>query len=123
MKDTEIEMLEAGPALDALVAEKVMGLELTNYNPIGIRKGGWVLPIPNYSNDIAAAWEVVQKLDLLCGAVMLRRNLDSTVTNYVGTWEVLEIEHELQHVVAVGTTAPLAICRAALKLMEDDDGR
>lgn len=74
--------MDAGRELDALVAEKVMGLEVKPYEKL---KGSdipeyfgtlWVpsadqnrgtpyqqwLPLPHYSTSIAAAWEVVEKL-------------------------------------------------------------
>ena len=75
MSEDEIRQMEAGRALDALVAEKIFHIEvelrpLTNH-------GGYLVPedwypagalchpakaIPHYSTDIAAAWEVVEKV-------------------------------------------------------------
>lgn len=74
---TEIDALEAGRELDALVAEKVMGwqvIETDDCNGIDnywLSKDGqhvWLLPhdfeaaLPSYSTDIAAAWAVVEKM-------------------------------------------------------------
>lgn len=78
--------MKPGRELDALVATKVMGwdcdvrwMEITDYNPktrighaidaAGVEKGGvcdersTVRPVPHYSTDIAAAWQVVDKFE------------------------------------------------------------
>ena len=65
--------MRPGRELDALVAEKVLSLEVVKN-----KKGGWSLgppdyydsygemilfnPLPSYSEDIAAAWEVLEKI-------------------------------------------------------------
>ncbi len=63
--------MQAGRALDALVAEKVMGLMLDRAGdrPMVVHSwghGGWPLPefeeVPRYSTDTAAAWLVVAHL-------------------------------------------------------------
>ena len=52
--------------LDALVAEKVFGELIwpaTEARNVGIKRGKFHWdPLPAYSTDIAAAWEVVEKL-------------------------------------------------------------
>lgn len=108
----DAETIPAGRELDALVAEKVMGFEVTNYEPIGIRKGGWILPIPNYSTEIKDAWEVVEKLNLFEKYLLAK----SDVNWCIGGDFSRELSFEEQ-AIASGNTAPLAICRAALKVM------
>lgn len=53
--------------LDALVAEKVMGWELIGIAPSGGRVVHsprlWEKELPHYSSDIAAAWQVVEKME------------------------------------------------------------
>lgn len=110
--------LTAGPQMDALVAEQVMGW--------GRSKGGLYRPggdpknirdyrdVPRYSTDIAAAWLVVEKLiadgwfpDVQFNdwgteswhATLMRRTDDERADGYHG---------------AQAASAPLAICRAAL---------
>ena len=75
MNRDEILDMEPSRELDALVAEKVMGWETVN-NKAGIPVSGfdWVghnpktqsstvwSYVPDYSTDISAAWEVVEKL-------------------------------------------------------------
>lgn len=57
--------------LDAVVAEKVMGWFVTNYWAAGVPRQGLAAPkgtildidqYPAYSSDIAAAWQVVEKM-------------------------------------------------------------
>jgi hypothetical protein len=109
--------------IDALVAEHVMGW--VNITPFGddiwgnptdgrtfMGQGQVGGPIPRYSTDIAAAWEVVEKLGiqfyLHCD---LRRGS-------AGDWMVFDSAASVDccEPLATAETAPLAICLAALKL-------
>jgi hypothetical protein len=114
--------LPAGRELDAVVAEAVMGWTITN------RRDSWgnrivegpfdgcdcgshcvADTIPEYSTSIGAAWEVVGKLDLLgsrgpLGGLALLKSGD--------LWE---LQDEAHITYTQAETAPLAICRAALK--------
>ncbi len=94
----DIDKLEAGPELDALVAEKVMGME---------PDGPWAPP--KYSTDIAAAWEVLM---VLVGRIPepIGIIIDKQGQFFVVKGEQCDLED-----VASASTAPLAICRAALK--------
>ena len=59
---------EAGRELDALVAERVMGLTLGTVGTQLYYEGNGSLEIlPRYSTDIAAAWEVVEKMHVVHG--------------------------------------------------------
>ena len=128
--------LPAGRELDALVAEKVMGWRITAWNdgePWGNRE---VFPPfepingipadcdcishseagepPHYSTDIAAAWEVVEKL--WDEDFHVQFQLVHQVT--AGKWRVEFPTRKVPHhnyVFAHADTASLAICRAALK--------
>jgi len=77
MTHNEVLAMKPGRELDALVAEKVMGwVEFSPIDPtidFGVHgkyrwnyakdpKDGKQKPIPWYSEDIAAAWEVVEKM-------------------------------------------------------------
>ena len=100
--------LKAGRELDALVAEKVMGLP-------GAAVGGWYNPNlldgpPPYSTDIAAAWEVVEKLLELGWHVDIEDGW--CVIVYGGRDGKADSEME------VGETAPEAICLAALEAVK-----
>lgn len=107
----DIDKLEAGPELDALVAEKVMGWNVHFVEP-ELRNGRehWRDPVHNTlylpsqwcpSGDIAAAWEVVEKV--VPGPQGFNLYLSSA-------WQA-----SFAGGTAVARTAPLAICRAALK--------
>lgn len=126
-----VDDLVAGPELDALVAEKVMGW--TRHYPIQEEDGGasdfdsdWFedpkgnpSDVPNYSEDIAAAWAVVEKMRPL--------NVDLTNHARAERWccvffdrdggsdgFIPELKGRFQEY-TVAAAAPLAICRAALK--------
>lgn len=104
--------------LDVLIAEKVMGW--TEIEPddrdafIGIepREGACFWAVPYYSTDIAAAWQVVDKLKHFT----LRRKGDSWTVEY------RDCQNPMDHMVVndccasmTAETAPLAICLAALR--------
>jgi len=101
--------MKPGRELDALIAEKVFGLEVEWKEGFGSKE---VFPvsrltaIPEYSTDIAAAWLVVEKL----------KGREPSIA-YEGEkygWEVsLTINHEIFCI--YGKSAPHAICLAALK--------
>ena len=97
--------MKAGRELDALVAEKVMGLTEEDWiaGPTG-------LPRP-YSTDIAAAWEVVEKLRGTHRPFLLSHDFQDGFMKWpvviVGFGAV--VVHEGQY------GAPHAICLAALK--------
>ena len=91
-----IDKLEAGPELDALIAE-MMGL-----------------PVQNFSTDIAAAWivvnEIIRRVGL--GWFCLRNECD---TKYKPSMSGYSCDFGDYGARAEAQTAPLAICRAALK--------
>ena len=113
--------------LDAQVAEKVMRL----YDVHKAGKGEWLqhegcfafvgervyrddkgffTKLPYYSTDIAAAWEVMEKLLWWWGDVDLRSNSPKWECGWEGDGGIWD------H--ATADTAPEAICRAALKARE-----
>jgi hypothetical protein len=118
MTKDEILSMEAGEKMDALIAEKVMGIDLSQicdgdmYDEDGdhwsctscSETGGWgtdfehTISPKHYSTYIAAAWKVVEKLEL-------------SVVPYLGLvkWHAAN-----EKVIAFAAAAPLAICRAAL---------
>lgn len=103
--------LKPGRELDALIAHKVMGLEVHNgFEVVGegaFRAPSRAFPVKRYSTDIAAAWEVVDSLRSRFEGFYW--NLNET---YDGMWTVnfWPKGSELN-----GDTAPHAICLAALK--------
>lgn len=118
--------MKAGRELDALIAEKVMGLQ-TCSDPIGRCAAAkltpcqcWGVPDRNgivsggerasYSTDIAAAWEVMEKLREQWAVELHGRDQ---------AWAVLieDGDEVSAHFIATeeADTAPLAICLAALK--------
>ena len=140
MTRDEILAMEAGRELDALVAERVMGLDVV-MNPesamcVGCRVSGggaWVVieydyhewghkvvrPLP-YSTDIAAAWEVVEKLE---ADGIGRLELVRLGWDWNRVWRATFFSTALtEGVTGKADTAPLAICLAALlAAMEAED--
>ena len=136
--------MEAGPEMDALVAERVMGFRRS----IGDIAGGWLRldeknrrvwsgwldREPTFhegedgytyqkplalmggarfapSTDIAAAWEVVEKV-ALCWAV----NITGALTGWYVTFG--NVEQPNRTYMGYAGTVSLAICRAALAVVE-----
>lgn len=130
--------MKVGRELDALVAEKVMGLPITDFTKTacqpyyswggeytnihyapnnepyvvtGVEKAGCpqVRRIDDYSTSIADAWQVVEKLR--------ERNVISISCMINRKWrcEIVQAESAPQQPInAFADTAPLAICLAAL---------
>lgn len=111
--------LPPGRELDALIAEKVIKLtpgyyfmefkdlsqqEQNNYN----RNQGWSpMRCPEYSTDIAAAWEVVERMRMIGADLEITIGKMGYAINY-------ELEDNWG-VHGYKDTAPHAICLAALK--------
>jgi hypothetical protein len=128
--------MKPGREIDILIAEKVMGYNLTRYDvswyesgnlrieivkslakamELAEEKKGRILNFKSYSTDIEAAWEVVNK------CIGLREYFQFKITNYAvrNEWTAhLEIHNDnlpSYELSASGETAPHAICLAALK--------
>jgi hypothetical protein len=114
--------MNAGRELDALIAEKVMGVDPREIYPLDYQRVGpdgdevpfldreEVLDeVLHYSTDIAAAWEVVEKLHLSVGAVQ-----------HNGKWEwlVCPDTNWADERCEFASTAPLAICLVARNIAE-----
>lgn len=115
--------MKPGRDMDALVAEKVMWWKDCLF-PDGAAVDGWGMPpsktqaakIPSYSEDIAAAWEVVHRLTNEGWIVTL------IASEFGGTDCILECaagargRHSSDNLEGLMiTTAPHAICLAALR--------
>lgn len=135
MTSEEIDQLPAGPELDVLVAQKVMGFEIMR-SALQTRDGfptyrhrhperdwDWMeMAVPQFSTEIAAAWLLVEKLKEIDRAMAVcDRSYGSIKIEGDRPWEAgfingQKLAHDPgQFVQAFGPTAPLAICRAALK--------
>ena len=107
--------------LDALIAERVMGWELDDL-PEGVvwegnsETGGGVTArtaVPRYSTDIAAAWEVVEKIR----GAGFTFSLWDNANQYAAPWDCRFTHRDDvgQKGIAIEGTAPHAICLAALR--------
>lgn len=131
----DIDTLKAGPELDALVAEQVMGL---TWDESRCRVCGWPLkekledgcvpencslrpgPIrradssPRYSTDLLEAWKVVEKEHLCIHPASC--NPPFYWVGYPGGLKGGMVGDIENRTLGTGETAPLAICRSALKI-------
>lgn len=114
--EVDYSMMEAGRELDALVAARVMGLtveprggEPRYYNETMREQygGAWTSPVPHYSTDLLAAWEV---LDMMRG-----RGFGVVVSDAGATvpWAV-DFDDGKVGVNVQSASLPVAICNAAL---------
>lgn len=101
MNADEIRNMPAGREMDELIARRVMGIKPPPSSDVWL-----VLP---YSTDIAAAWEVVEKMGDKFDDLERGTGGFYMVTVYPGNPNM--------PIVVRGETAPLAICRAALLAM------
>lgn len=108
-----MEVMKPGRELDALVAEKVIGKK---HNQPGTMGGDldelYGMAAPHYSTDIAAAWEVVEKMREL--------GWGSSIMSYLPEPELeahcrAEFRSKRGEYRALSKEAPAAICLAALK--------
>lgn len=92
--------MKAGRELDALIAEKVMGV-----HPFDVREG----TVRTYTTNIADAWLVVDRLE--------RMDIEVKITIFPKA--ATRVDFKDYHTGSEGTvqeyTAPLALCLAALK--------
>lgn len=113
MNQDEILSMPAGQEMDLLISEKVLSLSVDEWNKRFFRNQS------HYSTDISAAWEVAKKLsDKWDFAIVNNQNF----RNYPGLHfgfrlQSLDEDSHIKTVFALGETAPLAICRAALLIM------
>lgn len=137
--------LAAGAELDAEIAQRVFGLrvewddeECSSATPGAKWVYGseyWAVSVPyvyhsedddegeylqSYSSDIAAAWLVVEAMRARGYSFEVGCNPDRKKTGYESTfWEPYEKGKMVRMWEAEADTAPVAICRAALKALEN----
>ena len=119
MTREEILRMEAGPELDRLVAEQIMGWR-EGQDTLKLQGGMGILgekALPRYSTDIAAAWEVVEALREKEFVIDILGLLEDFI---VKIWNENESEG-LSIAKASAEQAPLAICRAALIVLEQSE--
>jgi len=99
--------MKPGKELDALVAEKVMGIKLASNESLWFKNPTMIKP---YSTDIEAAWELVGQI---FGIHELQFQVDGMPTR----WTAMFYHHYFKEKNFRETcdTAPHAICLAALK--------
>ena len=114
-----IDEMQAGREMDALIAEKTMGLILDSDNPFLANivvfeantgeNTGHTQNLPHYSTEMAAAWEVWEWLKTQYHEI--------NFTWCKGVCYLTIFEHGNCILGADAETFPLAICRSALKAL------
>lgn len=100
----DFDKMEAGPEMDALVHERIFGFRSLRHVD------------PEYSRDVGATWEIIEKLRRTGDYCCLELHSDHHCIYRMSlTLADLEDERHKPAFAANGETAPLAICRAALK--------
>ena len=117
MTSQGIDAMEASRRLDCLVARRVMGWTDIYENGYTADYRGWepargYEDVPHYSSDIAAAWQVIEKLKDSGWDIHLRINRHGRGVELYGD------NYKRPEVDVIAETSPLAICRAALIAFE-----
>lgn len=118
---TCLDNLKPGRELDVLVAEKVIGWRWEGLWIISPNEQRWEIStrealdfaVPRFSADIAAAWEVVEKLEKDIQITKQRRPC-TEISDQEETWYYAFIVNGDGF---KAETAPHAICLAALKAL------
>ena len=121
MTRDEIRNMPAGREMDALIAERVLDLDVNGDRVCGkgFIKNMNVRLLPHYSTNMSAAWEVVEKIkdwgEGWCPQIYWDDNDGLEPGEWVAEFnKYWEAENDYRHFEAVADTAPLAICCAAL---------
>jgi hypothetical protein len=127
MTQEEILKMPAGREMDALIFEHVFGFEKGSFpvhEPMKSKLGDYMVrPIQQYSSDISAAFEVAEKLsDKWDFALMNNQNFRKYPDLHYGfRLQAIGEDNHIKTIFALGETAPLAICRAALLIFIPDE--
>lgn len=103
--------------IDRLIAERLMGWTNLSLTGSGFGTTPEGMPhriIPRYSTEISAAWEVIEKLKLL--GYQGRIDWAKPEPGYECAFGASPFTYEMQF--SSAETASLAICLAALKIIE-----
>lgn len=126
MTNDEIDKMEAGSDTDKLIASEIFQLQPVNWNGItaadlGLYEpgyfympGGGIAKVDNYSTNMSAAWEVVEKIKE--ARAYIGENFTVTYNYYTESWLAGYEAYGTLWTYAAAQTAALAICKLALKL-------
>lgn len=106
MTRDEILAMKPGRKFDKLIAIKLMGFSMTDDGNWGLKEDGRTEPVFEYSTDIAAAWEVVERL--------LEKGIATHIKCFLDTFSVECHELDVSTGIVTANTAPEAIVKAAL---------
>lgn len=107
--------MDAGRKLDALVAEKVMGLKVI-YTTLDVNPPFTSHNAKNYSTDISAAWEIVENLRKEFPEVEITHYKNNVGVTFLGG-PINDERGEHWIFTGKGKSVPEAICLAALHIL------
>lgn len=134
MTKEEIMEMKPGPEFDILITEMVMGWK--RIAPVSWWKCGATFALKNafgtikcpkcqissYSQDIEAAWEVVEKMMSKEYRYVLKGNFRGNGKHWCGFDNQEWVDHNPLFQSPLCDTLPLAICKAALIAITQDKG-
>jgi hypothetical protein len=115
----DIDEMQAGRELDTLVAISAMGFA-DKRNAMGSDLAYFYMSIPHYSTDIAAAWQVVEKIKADHRVCLMLEDFQFDGKYWEACFKGRFDEENLKWtrlVYAFADAPELAICRAALKVI------
>ena len=131
-----IDEMQAGREMDCQIALRAMGwteagwdCDMHEYNGVpGNGANGVLYIVPNYSTEISAAWQVIEKMPM---PLELAKSYEKVYESGPIGWQVCWCPNEMNQCEGCNDdcrctsgndvwaeTAPLAICKAALKTLE-----
>lgn len=120
-----IDEMSAGRKMDALVAEKAMGWtqiqwlnSIDDFCGTSPRGGQSFVLLPHYSTDIEDVHDIIEHLTNLGCIVSVSWGPPINERHFVNVQILSALAPGADGVDSTVQAAPLAICRAALKLME-----
>lgn len=113
ISEQQIRDMEPGRELDALVADKVMGWELSATQTNWMHDHNIAAIVVNWhpSTNISAAWEVVEKMQKRFNFFIANERGEKEI-RCTFQWYRGGVDNMLEYVIAA--TAPEAICKCAL---------
>jgi len=108
MNNDEILNMPAGREMDVLIAGAIFGNVKNSWD--------WEFTLPSYSTNISAAFDVAEKLSAEWDfAIVNNQNFGKYPDLHYGfRLQALDEDSHIKTIFALGETAALAICRAAL---------
>lgn len=121
LSDENIQNEPAGKNFDTWIAKNIFNLEVVDdYSGIHCLADGYKTQIPNYSTDISAAWEVVEKMMNKKYRYVFRGNFEGDGLHWAAFDQQEWADSNPPWQSNLCESLPLAICRAALLAVREE---